>query len=368
MKIALSHDWLNGMRGGEKCLEAFCEIFPDSPIYTLFYEQGKVSETIAARPIHASFIQRLPGVFTRYRYYLSLFPSAIESFRPEGCELIISTSHCVSKGLRKPAGAKHLCYCFTPMRYAWGFFEEYFGRRGALSRWFIQQELERLKSWDIRASRNVDQFIAISDHVRKRIENFYRRDAEVIFPPVETDFYSPDASVQREDSYLIVSALVPYKRVDIAIRAFNDSGKKLVIIGDGPELGALKKLADPNIQFLGWQTDAVLRDHYRRTRALIFPGEEDFGIVPVEIQSCGGTVIAYKKGGALETLLEGETGLFFEELTPQSLSGAVERSEKISWDPRASRLNALRFSRARFKDEIRGAVRRLMNVPEGICV
>lgn len=356
------------MRGGEKCLEALCRIFPDSPVYTLFCEREKLSDLIAAHPIHASFVQRLPAVSTRYRYYLPLFPAAIESFKLSDTDLIISTSHCVAKGLPKPQGAKHLSYCFTPMRYAWGFFEEYFGRRSAVSRWFIQRELDRLRAWDVKTSANVDQFIAISGHVRDRIKRFYRRDAAVIFPPADTDLYTPDPAVRREDAYLIVSALVPYKRVDLAVRAFNKLGKQLLVIGDGPERRALEKEAGPTIRFMGWQSDEVLRDHYRRARALIFPGEEDFGIVPVEVQACGGPVIAYGKGGALETVEEGKTGLFFESLDAEAIADAVLRSEKMSWDPAACRRNAARFGRARFMDEMKGAVRDLMKVPSEVCV
>ena len=324
VKIAFSHDWLNGMRGGEKCLEALCEMYPGSPIYTLFYEQGKVSEKIQNHPIVHSRLQAFPGIFSHYRYYLPLFISAVESFHLEGYDLVVSTSHCVAKGVRKDKETLHVCYCFTPMRYAWGFFEEYFGKKNWFMRQVIHYSMNRLKAWDLRANGRVDYFIAISKHVKKRIQLFYKRDADVIYPPVDTDYYTPDQNVLREDFYLIVSALVPYKKIGMAIEVFNQLGFRLVIIGDGPESDSLKRGAKKNVEFLGWQSDSVIRDYYRRAKALIFPGEEDFGIVPLEIQSCGGFVIAYGRGGTLETVQENETGIFFNE----SSSLVVKKSGK----------------------------------------
>jgi glycosyltransferase involved in cell wall biosynthesis len=361
MKVAFSHDWLNGMRGGEKCLEALCELYPESDIYTLFHEKGKVNGAIAARRIFTSPIQNLPGVFRSYRYYLPFFPQAIEAFDLEGYDVVVSTSHCVAKGIRKNRGAVHICYCFTPMRYAWGLFEEYFGRRGALMKRAIQFFLKRIRHWDRRTSGRVDRFVAISSHVKDRIAAHYGREADVVYPPVDTDFFVPDPAVPAEDFYLVVSALVPYKKIELAIEAFSRNGRRLVVIGSGPEEPYLRSIAARNIEFLGWQPDAVLRDRYRRARALIFPGEEDFGIVPVEVQACGRFVIAYGKGGALETVKDGTTGVFFHEPTVGSLCDAVARFESLSLDGQEARRNAMRFSRERFKEEIdavvRGAVR-----------
>ena len=354
-KTALVHDWLNGMRGGEKCLEVLCEIFPESPVYTLFCEKNKVSHEIARHSVRQSWLGSLPGVRSVYRYYLPLFPAAIESFDLKDYDLVVSTSHCVAKGARRREGARHVCYCFTPMRYAWTFFDEYFGGRGALSRGLIRRLLERLKAWDLRANSRVDHFVAISRHVQKRIHDYYGRPSEVIYPPCDTDFYVPDGE-PREDFYLIVSALVPYKKIDRAIRAL--AGRRLVIIGDGPERKKLEKNAPEGVQFLGWRPDEALRDYYRRARALVFPGEEDFGIVPVEAQACGCPVIAHGVGGALETVIDGQTGVFFAEPTEAALQDAVARFEKASFDPVRARENALRFSRERFKNEMKAMIGR----------
>ncbi len=360
MKVALSHDWLNGMRGGEKCLEAFCDLYPESTIYTLFHEKGKVNGSIASKPIFTSSIQNLPNVFRSYRHYLPFFPKAVESFDLKGYDLVLSTSHCVAKGIRKQNGALHVCYCFTPMRYAWGFFEEYFGRRNILSKWLIKYFMKRLKAWDLRSNQNVDHFVAISHHVKNRIREFYNKEADVVYPPVNTDYFTPDGAKGPEDFYLIVSALVPYKRIGLAIEAFNKLGRRLVVIGDGPLRKALEKKAGRNIEFLGWQSDEVLRDYYRRTRALIFPGEEDFGIVPVEVQACGRFVIAFGKGGVLETVIDGKTGLFFHEISEESLCAAVHQFEKGNFNPEDARANAVRFGRERFKAEIKNMIQDLL--------
>ena len=361
VKVALSHDWLNGMRGGEKCLEAFCELYPDSTIHTLFYDKGKLSDLIARRPILTTRLQNFPNIFTQYRNYLPFFPKAIEAFDLKGYDLILSTSHCVAKGIRKQNGALHVCYCFTPMRYAWGFFEEYFGRKDVFSKWLITYFMKRLKAWDLRSNQNVDHFVAISHHVKNRIRDFYNKEAEVVYPPVNTDYFMPDGAKGTEDFYLIVSALVPYKRIDLAIEAFNKLGRRLVVIGDGPLRKALEKKAGRNIKFLGWQPDEVLRDYYRRTRALIFPGEEDFGIVPVEVQACGRFVIAFGRGGVLETVLEGKTGLFFHEVSVESLCAAVLGFEKENFNPEDARANAVRFGRERFKSEIKNMIQSLLS-------
>ncbi len=366
MKVALVHDWLNGMRGGEKCLEVLCELFPEAPVYSLFYEKGRVSPLIARHAIHTSWLQRMPWVKTHYRYYLPLYAAAIESMDVSGYDLLISTSHCVAKGAKKGKQALHLCYCFTPVRYAWGFFDEYFGGRDIFSRVLIRGIIQRIRSWDFKASGRVDHFVAISEHVKKRIRTYYGREAEVIYPPCDTDFYTPGPAAKPEDFYLIVSALVPYKRIELAVEAFSHGDRRLVIIGDGPQRKSLEKKASKNIQFLGWQEDAVLREHYRRARALVFPGEEDFGIVPVEAQACGCPVIAYGGGGALETVVEGRTGLFFQEFTAESLQSAVERFERIDWDPKAARENALVFSKKRFKDEMKNFIERVIPVKAGI--
>jgi glycosyltransferase involved in cell wall biosynthesis len=355
-KVALSHDWLNGMRGGEKCLEILCDLYPQAPIYTLFYEKEKVSDRIRRHRIVPSWLRRFPSVFTRYRYYLPFYGAAIRSFNLKKYDLILSTSHCVAKGVRKNKKALHICYCFTPARYAWGFFDEYFGGMNWFSRILIRRTLKRFRKWDLKSNDFVDHFVAISRHVQERIRRCYRRESEVIYPPVDTVYYTPDGVTLRNDDYLVISALVPYKRIELAVRVFNRLGRKLVIIGDGPDRKKLQATAKKNIRFLGWQADSVLRDHYRRSRALIFPGEEDFGIVPVEAQACGCPVIAYGRGGALETVLENETGIFFQEAKEKALAEAIQRFEYASWIPEYARKNAERFSKERFQMEIKSMI------------
>lgn len=351
MRVALCHDWLNGFRGGEKCLEALCELYPDSPIYTLFYEKGKISPAIESHPIRVSALQRLPLAGRYYRHLLPFFPSAIESFDLSGYDLIVSTSHCAAKGVRKPAGARHICYCFTPARYAWGLFERYFGDKPGAVRSVLTRLVERFRRWDLANSSEVDHFIAISEHVQQRIRRCYDREADVVYPPVDTEYYKPDQS-RRENFYLVVSALVPYKRIDLLLEQFARDPKPLIIIGDGPDRGKLERRAPEGTRFLGWQSDEVLRDHYRRAKALIFPGEEDFGIVPVEAQACGCPVIAYGIGGAVETVVDGRTGVLFPDATAASLAEAMIRFEDTAFDPYEIRKNSERFSRKRFTAEI----------------
>ena len=303
MKVALVHDWLTGMRGGERCLEVFCELFPDADLFTLLHIPGKVSPRIESMRIHTSFLQNLPGIEKYYRYYLPLMPWAIDSFNLSGYDLILSSSHCVAKGVRITGRSTHICYCFTPMRYIWDQFGAYFSGRG---RW-VQSILMRLlrpflKNWHVRSNIGVHQFIAISRYIQKKIEKDYQRESTVITPPVNTRYFSP-INEPREDFFLMVGALSPYKRVDLAVEAFNKLGYPLTILGDGPELPYLRTIARSNIEFLGWSPDEQIRSHYARCRALVFPGEEDFGIVPLEAQAMGCPVIAFGKGGALETVI-----------------------------------------------------------------
>ncbi|MDP8299921.1 MAG: glycosyltransferase [Candidatus Tantalella remota] len=365
IKVAIVHDWLTGMRGGEKCLEVFCELFPDATVFTLLHTKGSVSPLIEDMDIRTSFIQNLPGSGGHYRQFLPFFPFAIQSFDLTGYDLILSSSHCVAKGVRKPEKALHICYCYTPMRYAWRFFDEYFAAEPPLKRWLISRVIQRLKKWDLKTNKSVDYFISISDNIKNRILEYYNRESTVIYPPADVD--SQDARDGDEDFYLIVSALVPYKRVDIAVRAFNENGKRLVIIGKGTELEGLKKASKSNIEFLGWASEEDLDGYYSGCKALIFPGLEDFGIVPVEAQAYGKPVIAFAAGGALETVVPfkpgsdevSPTGVFFEDQHPDSLNEAIDtfEKEKHRFSSAAIRANAVRFSRERFKGEIDGYVK-----------
>lgn len=361
MRIAIIHDWLTGMRGGEKCLEVFCELFPDADIFTLIYNKGAVSPVIEKMDIRTSFLQKIPGIKSNYRNYLPLFPAAIESFNLKGYDFILSSSHCAAKGVKIPAEALHICYCYTPMRYAWLFFEEYFDKYNPLKKIAAKAMINYLRKWDLKTNADVDFFAAISDNVRLRIKNFYGRQAEVIYPPVDTEQFS--LSRKNNGYYLIVSALVPYKRVDIAIEAFNRLGKKLVVAGAGNCQDELKKTAKKNIEFIDWVGDKVLKSYYENSRALIFPGEEDFGIVPLEAQACGKPVIAFAKGGALETLTA-ETAVFFKNQSAPGLIEAINEFEtkESAYDPQIIRNNSLRFDRKKFKEKIKSFIEEILYV------
>lgn len=365
LKVALIHDWLTGMRGGENVLEVLCEIFPQADIFTLLHNPGSVSPVIEKRRIKTSFIQTMPMAKDRYRLYLPLFPLAIEGFDLSGYDLIVSSSHCVAKGVIPPPGAVHISYIHTPMRYVWDMFNAYFGHKKGLSGMSYKIAAHYLRLWDASSSARVDDYIANSKHVAKRVLKYYRREAVVIHPPVDSGrFHLSPAG--PDDYYLIVSAFAPYKRVDTAIEAFNTLGLRLKIIGKGQDEKKLKAMAGPTIEFLGWKFNDEINAYYSRCKALIFPGEEDFGIVPLEAMSSGRPVIAYGKGGALETVIpltgekagESPTGIFFMEPNAQSLSGAVtefERSFK-RFDPASIRRHALGFDRAVFKEKIRTAI------------
>lgn len=363
MRIAFIHDWLVGMRGGEKCLEAFCQRFPHAALYTLFHRRGSLSPAIERMQIRTSLLQRLPGVTAYYRWLLPLLPAAIESLRlPSQLDVVLSFSHAVAKGIIPPPGVPHLCYCFTPMRYAWHLRDQYLpaGRSSVSAAWRGLQHriLDRLRAWDRASAARVTQFVAISHTVAARIRECYGRVSRVVYPPVDTDFYTP-APVQREDFYLCVSALVPYKRLELAIEACRLLGRRLVIIGSGPEQRRLQRLAGAQTSFLGWQPDEVIRDHYRRCQALLFPGLEDFGIVPVEAQACGAPVIAYGKGGAAETVLPADelrtgTGRYFNAQTAAALAEAMAwfESHRGQFDEAMARRQAERFGTQRFVREL----------------
>jgi glycosyltransferase involved in cell wall biosynthesis len=363
MRPVLVHDWLTGMRGGEKVLEVLCRRWRHAPLYTVLHRRGSVSPAIVDRPVRTSFLQWLPGVHRYYRYLLPLMPRAVRWRLPD-CDLIFSISHCVAKGVQPPEGVPHVCYCLTPMRYAWHLKESYFAGRGP-KQWLIDRLLARLRSWDQRTAANVTHFIGISEVVCRRIRECYGRDSAMIYPPVDTDYYCP-ADVPREDYYLILSAFAPYKRLDLALEACRRLGRRLGVIGSGQDEAKLRELAGTQTQFLGWQRDEVVRDHLRRCRALLFPGEEDFGIVPVEAQACGTPVIALASGGATETVVPlgsdaAPTGVWFEEQEADCLAAAIERFEKhrAAFDGAALRRQALRFRTQRFAEEMFAYLARL---------
>jgi len=356
LKIAIVHDWLTSMRGGEKVLEVLCELFPDATLVTLLHNKGVLSPAIEKMNIKTSFIDKLPLKEKKYRNYLPLFPLAIELIDFSEYDLIISTSHCVAKGAKPGKNGLHICYCHTPMRYIWEMYDEYFGKdkAGLLTRTAMSIFAPQLRKWDVRTSGRVHHYIANSHNVARRINEYYNRRADVIHPPVDTSLFQ--LSEKDEGYFLIVSALVPYKKVDIAIEAFNKIRRRLVIVGAGPESEKLKSIAGDNIEFLGWRNDSELATIYARCRALIFPGIEDFGIVPLEAMASGKPVIAFGKGGALETVIgEGDnaTGIFFYEQTVVSLIKAITDFEKTNFDPLTIRTHALKFDRVLFKEKIK---------------
>ena len=327
LKVALVHDWLTGMRGGEKCLEVLCRAFPGGTLHTLIHRTGALSPAIEAMNIRPSPLQRIPGVLDHYRHLLPVMPWAAGTWDVGDVDLVVSLSHCVAKLVRVPRGVPHVCYCFTPMRYAWD------GRDAYLASWadrpvrrFLAGAiLDRLRARDRAGSAGVSHFVAISRTIEDRIARCYGRGSRIIQPPVDVEFYTPSGQV-REDFDLLVSALVPYKRVDQAVLAATQAGRRLVVIGSGPERARLEAMAGPTVTFLGWQPDEVIRDHYRRARVLLFPGEEDFGIVPVEALACGCPVIALDRGGVAETV-DDRVGRVYAEPTAGGLLGAIEAWE-----------------------------------------
>jgi len=353
------------MRGGEKCLEAFCELFPQADLYTLIYLPEKVSPTIQAVNVHGSWLNGLPKIQNYYRYCLPLFPNAIERFNLKDYDLVLSSSHCVAKGIF-PHRALHISYIHAPMRYVWDMHDAYFGPDSA---WFARAGMfvwrRYLQAWDRRSSERVDFFLANSKNVAAKIETLYGREATVICPPVA--FKSFYLASEQAPYYLLVSALVPYKRIDLAVAAFNELKLPLKIVGDGPVRAKLVAMAGPNIEFLGWTNHGALPSLYASCQAVIFPGEEDFGIVPLEAQASGRPVIAYGKGGVLESVVplnplengaqpSGEpTGIFFRELNSGSLKEAVLSFQKAQhrFNPAIIRDHASSFSRDRFKAQIR---------------
>ena len=360
-RVVLAHDWLTGMRGGEKVLDVFCELFPRAPLYTLVYEPNSTSPQIEqGREIVCSLLNRNRWTRRRYRSCLPIFPWVVRGLRPPAADLLLSTSSCVGKAVRRPPGGLHVCYCHTPMRYIWSGFEQYAldPTVPRIQRMGLRLLRNPLRRWDLRTNKNVDHFIANSRTVAERIERIYGREATVIYPPVECDRFS--GIVDQDDFYLMVTAMVPYKRVDLAIEAVRGTGRRLLIVGDGPQAAALRDSAGPEVEFLGFQPTAKVAEIMSQCRALLFPTEEDFGIVPVEAQAAGRPVIAFNVGGATETVLDARsgsgdgTGVFFAEQTPSSLREAMDwyEAHEDEFDPAVARANARRFDRPRFAKEI----------------
>lgn len=367
MRVAIVHEWLANMGGSEKVVLALHELFPEAPIYTTVFNPDKLPEEFRGLDVRISFIQRLPQARTKYQRYLPLMPTAFEQFDLTEYDLVLTSNHACAKGVVTRPETLNICYCHTPMRYAWGFYHEYMEREkvGRLGRLMIPPLMTYLRMWDRLAADRVDYFVANSTTVARRIEKYYRRDSVVIHPPVEVEHIrSLEEQIypekDSEEFYLVVSRLVPYKRVDLAVEAFSRMGLPLVVIGDGSERSKLEAIAGNTVRLLGRQSDEVVRSHFSRCKAFIFPGEEDFGITPVEAQAAGKPVIAFGKGGVTDSVIDGITGVFFEEQSVEALMGAVKRFQGMTFDRSIIRKHAEAFSEKAFAEKIMAFIKEKM--------
>ena len=350
LNIALAHHWMVSMRGGERVLEQICELYPNAPIYTLFSDPENLDKSITSHPIHSSVLNRIPGARTRHQTYLPLYPLASKLLKVSpATDVLISSDASVIKGISVPVHVKHICYCHSPPRYLWDMTDVYANDMTWMKRTIFRTLVPHLRKFDQSAACNVHHFIANSRFVADRIKLFYNRVAAVIHPPASVEHF--DNCRPREDFYLIVAQLVPYKRVDLAVQAFNRSGHKLVVIGEGSQFKQLRAAAGNNVQLLGKQPFSVLKDHYERCKAFVFPGIEDFGITAVEAQAAGAPVIAVRSGGSLDTVLENQTGVFFDEQNVDSLIDAINRFEQNAdqYSAEACRTNAMKFTNEVFR-------------------
>jgi glycosyltransferase involved in cell wall biosynthesis len=365
-RVALIHDWLTGMRGGEKVIERLGGLFPEAPLFTLFHFPGSVSPAIESHSIRTSFLQRAPGIRNHYRSYLPLFPAAIEEFDLSGFDLVVSSSHCVAKGVIAPPDAFHLCYCHTPMRYAWDQEHAYFPNRRGVKARLRSVTLSALRAWDVSSAARVNHFVANSRFVARRIQTYYGRPAEVVHPPVEVELFTPGPEKRenrpgaRPDDYcLVVSALAPYKKVEVAMAACEKLGMELRIVGTGPERGRLEEMAGARVRFLGHVDQETLRDLYRGARFFLQPGVEDFGIASVEALACGTPVVAAARGGILDVVDDGRHGVLYPDWEgPGTLCDAIDKARRIGFNGLDLRDRAESFSGARFTERIRSLLSR----------
>jgi glycosyltransferase involved in cell wall biosynthesis len=357
LRVALVHDWLTGMRGGERVLESLCRLFPAADVLTLVHARGAVSRTIEAHRVRTSAIQHLPRATRLYRRYLPLFPAAIEGFDLDDVDVVISTSHCAAKAVVPTGRALHVCYCHSPMRYAWDQFDAYFGRDrlGPLRHWAARATMAWLARWDRATATRVDRFIANSAFVAGRIARYYNRTAVVLHPPVDVDFFTPGAGAPRP-YFLVVSALVPYKRIEVAIAAASRLGVPLIVVGSGPDLPRLRAMAGPTVEFAGSPSDEAVRQLYRGAQALVLPAEEDFGIAPVEAMACGRPVVALGRGGAAETVRPGVTGWLVDTPSAEAFADAMDEARRRPLDPGPIVAHARTFSTERFEAGFRSLV------------
>ena len=363
MKIALVHDWFNTKLGGaERVALELAKLFPEAPVYTLMFNKSKFGDLIDPARIRTSFLQRLPvGLKNRPRYLLPLIPRAVASFDFKGYEMVISSSSAWVKNIKHPNHTIHICYCHSPMRFAWDYKDKYMAEQrvdpiqktgGVILR-------EYVKRWDKRGSLGVDYWIANSVTVAERIKRYYQRTAEVVYPPVDTSSFKPIPKSQKQNFYLTAGMLTPYKKIDLVITAFNISGRRLIVMGEGTEYDRLSKLANDNVQLVGFVDEAAKRRLFAQARGLIFPAEEDFGIAPIEAMASGTPVIAYGAGGLTETVVEGKTGLFFERQTPQAINQTLDRFEGMDFYPPDLTNQAARFDRSVFRHKIKSIVQQV---------
>lgn len=352
LKVAIVHYWLVTMRGGEKVVEELCKLYPQADIFTLVCDEEKLSPTIRKHRIQTSFMQKIPGATRHYTKMLPLMPFALESFDLQQYDLVISSESGPAKAIVTRPDALHVCYCHSPMRYIWDQYHVYRRGLGFLGRTVMALTAPALRTWDVTTSHRVDAFISNSAHVARRIRRFYNREAMVIHPPVSVDDFQ--IAEATDDFYLLAGQLVPYKRADLAVSAFTRMGKRLVVIGEGAQMDQLKKIAGPTIEFMGFQPFPVLKQHLARCRALVFPGEEDFGILPVEAMASGRPVIAFDSGGAKETVSSSAYGIRFAEQTEESLIAAIEdfESREMDFDPKVLRAHAETFTAELFRERI----------------
>ena len=360
MKVAIIHYWLVGMRGGEKVIEALCEMYPQADIFTHVYVPEMVSDRIRQHRVIPTFINALPRAAKMYKTYLPLMPLALEQLDLRGYDLVISSESGPAKGIIPPSDALHVCYCHTPMRYIWNMYHDYRDGAGRITRLLMPPLSHYLRVWDVSSAARVDSFVANSATVARRIHRYYGREAVVIHPPVDTNEFSITTSAELGDYYLMAGELVSYKRPDLAVRAFNELKLKLVVIGGGEMLEDVRRLAGPTVTVMGSQPFDLLRRHYAQCRALIFPGEEDFGMVPVEAMASGRPVVAFGRGGATETVVDGVTGVFFAEQTVEAIKSAVERLTAIDIDPAKIAAHASQFGRDPFLTKMRAHIDRLL--------
>lgn len=357
MNVAIVHDWLNQIGGAEGVLETLVEMFPGAPVYTSMYWTSGMPARYRSWDIRTTWMDHLPGIYRHHQPYLLLYPLAFGGLKLEGYDLIISNKSAFCMGVRTPPQTHHLCYCLTPTRFVWDF-DNYVGREqvGLSARALVRPFVRWLQNWEHRAAARVDSFVSISSEVQKRVQNIYGRSSEIIYPPVDVDRFVP--TTEHEDYFLIVSRLIPYKRIDLAVQAFTELGLPLWIGGEGRDRKSLEAMAGPTIRFLGRVPDRDLGPLLARCRAFVFPGLEDFGITPLEAMSAGRPVIAYAGGGALDSVVEGKTGTFFHEQSVSSLVNAVQQFDESAYDPAVVRAHAAQFDTELFKSQLAASIRK----------